>query len=64
MLARVAKISNCKFSDNSNLKIVSPTQVLQRLSVALAGNISEKLLDEIRQIIYSLYRAQDFMWNF
>ena len=36
--------------------------MLQRLPIALAqvkaGNTSEKLLNEIRQIIYSLYRAE------
>ena len=55
-LARVAKVS-----DHSNLKILSPKQMLQRLPIALAqvkaGNTSEKLLNKIRQIIYSLYRA-------
>ena len=37
--------------------------MLQRLSIVLAqvnaGNISENLLNEIRQIIYSLYRAKE-----
>ena len=37
--------------------------MLQRLPTALAqvkaGNTSEKLLNEIRQIIYSLYRAKE-----
>ena len=37
--------------------------MLQRLPIALAqvkaGNISENLLNEIRQIIYSLYRAKE-----
>ena len=36
--------------------------MLQRLSIALAqvkaGNTSENLLDEIRQILYFLYRAK------
>ena len=36
--------------------------MLQRLPIALqqvnAGNTSENLLNEIRQIIYSLYRAK------
>ena len=36
--------------------------MLQRLSIVLAqakaGNASENLLNEIRQIIYSLYRAK------
>ena len=38
--------------------------MLERLPIALAqlkaGNTSENLLNEIRQIIYSLYRAKDF----
>ena len=50
-------------TDNSKLKILTPKQVLQRLRIALAqvkaGNNSENLLNEIRQIIYSLYQAKD-----
>ena len=41
------------------MKVLSPKQMLQRLPIALAqvksGNTSENLLNEIRQIIYSLY---------
>ena len=41
------------------LKILTPKQMLQRLPIALAqvkaGNNSECLLNEIRQIVYSLY---------
>ena len=37
--------------------------MLQKLPIALAkvkaGNISENLLNEIRQVIYSLYRAKE-----
>ena len=37
--------------------------MLQRLSIALAqvktGNISKHLLNAIRQIVYSLYRAKE-----
>ena len=37
--------------------------MLQRLPIALAqvkaGNISDNLLNEIRQIIYYLYRAEE-----
>ena len=51
-----------KLSDLKQLKILTPKQMLQRLPIALAqvkaGNTSEKLLNEIRQIIYSLYRAE------
>ena len=45
-----------KVSDHSNLKILTPKQMLQRLPIALAqvktGNNSESLLNEIRQIVY------------
>ena len=52
-----------KVSDHSNLKILTPKQMLQRLPIALAqvkaGNTSENLLNESRQIIYSLYQAKE-----
>ena len=52
-----------KASDHSNLKILTPKQMLQRLPIALAqvkaGNTSENLLNEIRKIIYYLYRAKE-----
>ena len=45
------------------LKILPPKQMLQRLPIALAqvkaGNNSENLLNEIRQIIYSLYQSKE-----
>ena len=45
------------------LKILTPNQMLKRLPIALAqvktGNNSESLLNEIRQIIYSLYRSKE-----
>ena len=44
------------------LKILTPKQMLQRLPIALAqvkaGNNSESLLNEIRQIVYSFYQSQ------
>ena len=44
------------------LKIWTPRQMLQRLPVALAqvnaSNNSESLLNEIREIIYSLYQPK------
>ena len=44
------------------LKILTPKQMLQRLPIALAqvkaGNNSENLLNEIRQIVYSLYQSK------
>ena len=44
------------------LKILTPNQMLKRLPIALAqikaGNNSERLLNEIRQIVYYLYRSK------
>ena len=47
----------------TGLKILTPKQMLQRLPITLAqvkaGNNSENLLNEIRQIIYSLYQSKE-----
>ena len=44
------------------LKILTPNQMLKRLPIAFeqvkAGNNSEILLNEIRQIVYSLHRSK------
>ena len=44
------------------LKILTPNQILSRLPISLAqlkaGNNSEKLKNEIRQLLYSLYRSK------
>ena len=46
----------------SGLKILTPNQMHNRLAISLAqikaGNNSEKLKNEIRQILYSLYRSK------
>ena len=46
----------------SGLKILTPNQMLSRLPISLAqlkaGNNSEKLKNEIRQLLYSLYRSK------
>ena len=57
------RILNFNNQEKSNgLKIVTPKQMIQRLPIALArvkvGNTSENLLNEIRQIIHSLYQAK------
>ena len=48
--------------EGKGLKILTPNQMLKRLPIALAqiraGNNSESLLNEIRQIVYSLYRSK------
>ena len=44
------------------LKILTPDQMLCRLPITLAqlkaGNNSQKLKNEIRQLLYSLYRSK------
>ena len=49
-------------SKGTGLKILTPKQMLHRLPIALAevkaGNNSESLLNEIRQIVYSLYQSK------
>ena len=50
-------------NEGEGLKILTPNQMLKRLPIALAqvkaGNNSEILLKEIRQIVYSLYRSKE-----
>ena len=47
----------------TRLKILTPKQMFQRLPIALAqvkaGNNSESWLNEIRQIVYSLYQSKE-----
>ena len=51
-----------KEQEGTGLKMLTPNQMLKRLPIALAqikaGNNSESLLNEIRQIVYSLYRSK------
>ena len=48
--------------ERQGLKVLTPNQMLSRLSINLAqlkaGNNSEKLKNEIRQLLYSLYRSK------
>ena len=49
-------------TERKGFKILTPKQMLQRLAIALAqvkaGNNSENLLNEIRQIACFLYRSK------
>ena len=49
--------------EGTGLKILTPKQVLQRLPISLAqikaGNNSQSLLNEIRQIVYSLCQSKE-----
>ena len=50
-------------TSGKGLKILTPKQLLQRLPIALAqvkaGNNSANLLNEFRQIVYSLYQSEE-----
>ena len=52
-----------KEQEGTGLKILTPNQMLKRLPIAFAqvkaGNNSDSLLNEIRQIVYSLYRSKE-----
>ena len=57
----IEKILNFnKQNHQEGIKILTPNQMLNRLPIALAqlqaGNNSNKLKNEIRQLLYSLYR--------
>ena len=49
--------------EGTGLEILTPKQMLERLPIALArikaGNSSKILLNEIRQIVYSLYQSKE-----
>ena len=49
-------------TEGKGLKILTPNQMLSRLPITLAqlkaGNNSQKLKNEIRQLLYSLYRSK------
>ena len=53
---------NRQNQEGQELKMLTPEQMLSRLPISLAqlkaGNNSEKLKNEIRQLLYSLYRSK------
>ena len=59
-----AKIK-ARATKGTGIKILTPKQMLQRLPIApaqvKAGNNSESLLNEIRQIVYSLYQSKQII---
>ena len=54
---------NKQQQSGEGLQILTPNQMLSRLPITLAqlkaGNNSEKLKNEIRQLLYSLYRSKN-----
>ena len=59
----IASETKHKAKYGEGLKILTPKEILQRLPIALAqakaGDTSENFLNEIRQIIYSLYWSKE-----
>ena len=55
--SRILSEAKYKTKYGECLQILTPKQMIQGLPIA--GNTSENLLNEIRQIIYSLYRAKE-----
>ena len=62
VVKKILKI-NKHNQEGKSLKILIPNQMLSRLPITLAqlkaGNNSEKLKNEIRQLLYSLYRSKN-----
>ena len=63
-------VSEAKYKikqEGTGLKILTPKQMLQRFPIAFAqikaGNNSQSLLNEIRQIVYSLYQSKKITKN-
>ena len=67
MILDVGYKANHDETKETELKILTPKQMLQRLPIALAqvkaGNNSESLLNEIRQTVYSLYQSKQIIYN-
>ena len=59
----MSRTINDSKQEGTEVKILTPKQILQRLPIALvqikAGNNSQSLLSEIRQIVYSLYQLKE-----
>ena len=62
VVKKILEINNIK-QQGEVIKILTPNQMLNRLPISLAqlkaGNNSEKLKNEIRQLLYSLYRSKN-----
>ena len=62
-IAREILEFNIKKQSGKGIKILTPNQMLSRLPISLAqleaGNNSNKLKNEIRQLFYSLYRSKN-----
>ena len=63
MMSKARSKAKQSETKEKGLKILTPKQMFQRLPIALAqvkaGNNSENLLNETRQIIYSQYQSKE-----
>ena len=63
MVEKILKFNKQDKQKGQGINILTPNQMLNRLPIALAqlqaGNNSNKLKNEIRQLLYSLYRSKN-----
>ena len=63
MVENILKFNKQDQQKGQGINILTPNQMLNRLPIALAqlqaGNNSNKLKNEIRQLLYSLYRSKN-----
>ena len=63
VVKKIIDFNKIEQQKGQGLKILTPNQMLNRLTIALAqlqaGNNSNKLKNEIRQLLYSLYRSKN-----
>ena len=66
IVERILEFTN-KIQSGQGLKILAPNQMLSRLPISLAplnvGNNSEKLKNEVRQLLYFLCRSKKLTKN-
>ena len=63
VVKKILEINKINQQKGQGIKILTPNQMFSRLPIALAqlqaGNNSNKLKNEIRQLLYSLYRSKN-----
>ena len=63
IVEKILKFNKQNQQEGQGIKILTPNQMLNRLPIALPqlqpGNNSNKLKNEIRQPLYSLYRSKN-----
>ena len=66
IVERIVKFNNI-IQSGQGIKILTPSQIISRLPITLeqlnAGNNSEKLKNEVSQLLHSLYRSKKINQN-